>query len=61
MRVLITTTSFQDTPGPHQDLLAKQKWELVRERGPLPEETMQNSLVSLEGLPKPSRAKSGKW
>jgi len=39
-RVLLTTTSFQDTPGSHQDLLNSQDWELVRERGPLSEECM---------------------
>jgi D-3-phosphoglycerate dehydrogenase len=39
-RVLLTTTSFQDTPGVHHDLLAKAGYELVRERGPLPETRM---------------------
>ncbi len=37
MRVLLTTTSFQDTPGPHQDLLNRTGWEIVRARGPLNE------------------------
>ncbi|MDR1279708.1 MAG: phosphoglycerate dehydrogenase [Opitutaceae bacterium] len=39
-RVLLTTTSFQDTPGVHHDLLAKAGYEIVRERGPLPESRM---------------------
>ncbi len=39
-RVLLTTTSYQDTPGPHHDLLESQDFEVVRERGPLPEERM---------------------
>jgi D-3-phosphoglycerate dehydrogenase / 2-oxoglutarate reductase len=39
-RVLLTTTSFQDTPGVHHDLLAKAGFEIVRERGPLPEPRM---------------------
>ena len=39
-RVLLTTTSFQDTPGRHQDLLAAAGFEIVRERGPLPEARM---------------------
>ena len=39
-RVLLTTTSYQDTPGPHHDLLASQDFEVVCERGPLPEEKM---------------------
>jgi len=39
-RILLTTTSYQDTPGPHHELLGGQGWEIVRERGPLPEERM---------------------
>jgi D-3-phosphoglycerate dehydrogenase / 2-oxoglutarate reductase len=40
MKILLTTTSFQDTPGPHHDLLASRGDEIVRERGPLPEARM---------------------
>ncbi|MGC4014054.1 MAG: phosphoglycerate dehydrogenase [Luteolibacter sp.] len=40
MRVLLTTCSFQDTPGPHHALLESQGWEIVRERGPLSEARM---------------------
>jgi len=36
-RILITTTSFQDTPGKHHDLLPADKFEIERARGPLPE------------------------
>lgn len=36
-RVLLTTTSFQDTPGPHHELLAATGWEIIRARGPLNE------------------------
>lgn len=39
-RVLLTTTSFQDTPGAHHDMLATAGYEIVRERGPLPESRM---------------------
>ncbi len=39
-RILLTTTSYQDTPGPHHDRLESQGYEIVRERGPLPEERM---------------------
>jgi D-3-phosphoglycerate dehydrogenase / 2-oxoglutarate reductase len=39
-RVLLTTTSFQDTPGVHHDLLEKTGFEIVRERGPLSEAKM---------------------
>jgi len=37
MKILLTTTSFQDTPGAHHDLLAKTRWEIVTARGPLNE------------------------
>ncbi len=40
MKILLTTTSFQDTPGPHHDLLASRGYGIVRERGPLPEARM---------------------
>ena len=36
-RILITTTSFQDTPGRHHDLLPADQYEIERARGPLPE------------------------
>ena len=39
-RVLLTTTSYQDTPGAHHDLLAEQDYEIHCERGPLPESRM---------------------
>lgn len=37
MRVLLTTTSFQDTPGHHQELLKATGWEVITARGPLNE------------------------
>ena len=40
MRILLTTCSYQDTPGPHHPLMAAQGWDLVRERGPLTEARM---------------------
>ena len=36
-RILLTTTSFQDTPGEHHKLLAETGWEIVAARGPLNE------------------------
>jgi D-3-phosphoglycerate dehydrogenase / 2-oxoglutarate reductase len=36
-RILITTTSFQDTPGRHHDLLPADQYEIERARGPLTE------------------------
>jgi len=40
IRVLLTTTSFQDTPGVHHAMLAAAGFELVCERGSLPESRM---------------------
>jgi D-3-phosphoglycerate dehydrogenase / 2-oxoglutarate reductase len=37
MKILLTTTSFQDTPGAHHDLLASTGWKIIRARGPLNE------------------------
>ena len=39
-RILLTTTSFQDTPGPHHDLLESSGYEIARARGPLLEAQM---------------------
>ena len=36
-RVLVTTTSFQDTPGDHHAKLAATGWEIITARGPLNE------------------------
>ncbi|QLG45244.1 phosphoglycerate dehydrogenase [Costertonia aggregata] len=40
MKVLLTSTSFQDTPGKHQDLLKAQGYELDMLRGPLLEDEL---------------------
>ena len=50
MRVLLTTTSFQDTPGSHHDLLASKNYEIIRERGPLPEARMLELVGEVDGL-----------
>jgi D-3-phosphoglycerate dehydrogenase len=39
-RILLTTTSFQDTPGEHHTMLEQAGFEIVRDRGPLPEARM---------------------
>lgn len=48
MKILLTTTSYQDTPGQHHDLLAKSGFEVVRARGPLTEAQMLE-LVAAHG------------
>lgn len=40
MKILLTTTSYQDCPGDHHALLESTGAEIVRERGPLPEARM---------------------
>lgn len=48
MRILLTTTSYQDTPGKHHDLLTESGFEVIRARGPLTEAEMLD-LVSKDG------------
>ena len=50
IRILITTTSFQDTPGEHHELLAQSGFEIARARGPLPEERMLEVVGDVDGL-----------
>ena len=50
MRILLTTTSFQDTPGSHHDLLASKKYEIIRARGPLPEAEMLKLAGDVDGF-----------
>jgi len=45
MRILLTSTSFQDTPGKHHDLLKESGHEVVRVRGPLSEEQMMQLVT----------------
>lgn len=40
MKVLLTSTSFQDTPGEHQELLHKQGFEIDTLRGPILEKEL---------------------
>ena len=48
MRILLTTTSFQDTPGKHQAYISSSGLEIVRARGPLTEQQMLD-LVTKDG------------
>ncbi len=40
MKVLLTSTSFQDTPGKHQELLEAQGYDLDKLRGPILEDEL---------------------
>lgn len=48
-RILLTTTSFQDTPGRHHELLADTGWELVTARGPLSEAETAGLVGEIDG------------
>jgi D-3-phosphoglycerate dehydrogenase len=49
-RILLTTTSFQDTPGKHHDVLNNSGFEVVRQRGPLSESQMLELVQSGGGF-----------
>ena len=49
-RILLTTTSYQDTPGEHHQLLESQGYEIVRERGPLSEARMLELAGEFDGF-----------
>ena len=48
-RVLLTSTSFQDTPGAHHDLLRSTGWEIVVARGPLNEADTLAQVGEIDG------------
>ena len=49
-KILLTSTSFQDTPGGHHTLLASQKYELTTLRGPLSEVVMLEVIDQYDGI-----------
>lgn len=50
IRILLTTTSYQDTPGSHQELLKSQGWDIDRQRGPLNEQQMLAIAGEFDGF-----------
>lgn len=48
MRILVTTTSFQDTPGQHHELLSESGHEIITARGPLTETELLD-LIDRDG------------
>ena len=51
MKILLTTTSYQDCPGDHHALLDSTGAEIVRERGPLSEARMLELAGDFERVP----------
>jgi len=50
IKILLTTTSYQDTPGQHHELLANSGFEVVCARGPLPAADMLKLVVEHGGF-----------
>lgn len=50
LRVLVTTTSFQDTPGKHHDLFADQDWDVSYLRGPVGESVLLPIIHKYDGV-----------
>ncbi len=50
MKILLTTTSFQDTPGKHHDLLNSQNWDIDYLRGPLEESVLLPIIHNYDGV-----------
>ena len=50
MKVLLTTTSFQDIPGPHHEQLKEAGFELICDRGPLPESRMLELVGEIDAF-----------
>ena len=48
-RILLTTTSFQDTPGAHHDRLSATGWEVINARGPLSESQILPLVGEVDG------------
>lgn len=49
-KILLTSTSFQDTPGAHHQLLDEQGFDLVKMRGPLKESVMLDVIKDFDGI-----------
>jgi len=50
MKILLTTTSFQDTPGKHHDLLNSQNWDIDYLRGPVDESFLLPIIHKYDGV-----------
>jgi D-3-phosphoglycerate dehydrogenase len=50
LNVLITSTSFQDTPGDHHNLLKKNDWNIDYARGPLKENEIINIIHKYDAV-----------
>lgn len=49
-KILVTTTSFQDSPGKHHDLLKRQNWKIDFLRGPLKKDEIIDLVDHYDGI-----------
>lgn len=49
-KILLTSTSFQDTPGAHHKLLEDRGFNLIKLRGPLKEDEILNVIDQFDGI-----------
>ncbi|MAZ26830.1 MAG: hypothetical protein CL868_07095 [Cytophagaceae bacterium] len=49
-KILLTSTSFQDTPGKHQTLLHKTGWDIEKMRGPLREDELIDIIHEFDAV-----------
>lgn len=50
IKILVTTTSFQDSPGEHHNLLNDQGWDIAYLRGPLKENELLSIIDEYDGV-----------
>ncbi len=50
MKILLTSTSFDDTPGKHHELLNSQGFKLDKKRGPLKENELLKIIDQYDGI-----------
>jgi len=50
MKVLLTSTSFQDTPGKHQEALEETGWNIIKKRGPLKEQELLEIIEEIDAV-----------
>ena len=50
MKVLLTSTSFQDCVGSHKELLNEQRWEVSYLRGPLKKSEIIDKVADFDAL-----------
>ena len=50
LKILITSTSFIDTPGNHHKLIESYDFKLIKKRGPLTEDKMIDYIEDIDGV-----------